>query len=410
MALRPLRHALRSCSYYSSKISLEAGANRGIFTGKPTRDTKYSHLRGLFAYYALTGDEGALAAGTAIADLWLTDLYFVEPYRQGRIRGPDKLWTERLLGTSLEGLYYGFRLTNDTAYLNAFKELLDTAYRHITTTNQDELVAITQDPNSPPFPPQNCFIHNASQAAEGSMRQPWCSGWMTELVVDSLIAYQDQTNDPRVDEIFVRLARFLRDVGSSYFSGRGRGDDSFLAPATCYDADAPPTASRRLVPLYGAGLYASGSRENAGESTDYEHCPDATALTAAAVRGLVRQGKFGRGGRVGPFANEGESFLQLHHEFAACAQTTFFIRNLTSYHDPAVWTSAKLAAGAGDPAAFIAKYGIGYPSFVTSPQRKLSWWFNTSMLQFGLLRDAGITIPVLHPGVVQPEGAACPAK
>ena len=36
-----------------------SGANRGIFTGKPDPDTKYSHIRGLFAYYALTGDERA---------------------------------------------------------------------------------------------------------------------------------------------------------------------------------------------------------------------------------------------------------------------------------------------------------------------------------------------------------------
>jgi len=400
-----LRHALRACSYYSSKISLE-GTNRGFFSGKSTPDSKYSHLRGLFAYYALTGDERALAAGTAIADLWFNDLYFVGPYRAGHIRGVDKLWTERLLGTSLEGLYYGFRLTDNTAYLAAFKEVVTTAYRHITTTNQAELVAITKDANVPPFPPQNCFVHNALQAAEGNRSQPWCSGWMSELVVDSLLAYQDQTNDPRVDEIFVRLARFLRDVGSSYLGHA----DFFLAPAVCFDPAARLTYERRLIPLYGSGLYADGTRHNAGEYSDYEHCPDATALTAAALRALVRQGKFNQGGPIGPFASEGESLLQLHHEFAFCAQITFKVRNLTQYHDPSVWTSNKLAAGASDPAAFIAKWGIGFPSYMTSPQRKLSWWFNTSMLQFGLLQDAGIKVPVLRPGVVQPKGASCPAR
>jgi hypothetical protein len=406
-----LRHALRACSYYSSKITLDPGTNRGIFTGKPERDTKYSHLRGLFAYYALTGDEGALAAGTAIADLWLNDLYFVGPYRQGHIRGVDKLWTERLLGTSLEGLYYGFRLTNNTAYLAAFKEVVTTAYRHITTTDQAELAAITKDPNAPPFPPQNCFVHNALQASEGSRSEPWCSGWMSELVVDSLLAYQEQTNDPRVDEVFIRLARFLRDVGSSYLASSGRQDDTFLAPAVCFDpALGATTRARRLIPLYGSGLYADGSRHNAGEYSDYEHCPDATALTAAALRALVRQGKFDRGGPIGPFASEGASLVQLHHEFAFCAQTAFLVRNATQYHDPSVWTSTKLAAGASDPAAFIAKWGIGFPSYVTSPQRKLSWWFNTSMLQFGLLKDAGIKVPALRPGVVQPKGQPCPSR
>jgi hypothetical protein len=233
---------------------------------------------------------------------------------------------------------------------------------------------------------------------------------MSELVVDSLLAYQDQTNDPRVDEIFVRLARFLRDVGSSYLDRSGRHDDTFLAPATCFDPAAGLTAERRLIPLYGSGLYADGTRHNAGEYSDYEHCPDATALTAAAVRALVRQGKFDQGGPIGPFASEGESLLQLHHEFAFCAQTTFKVRNATQYHDPRVWTSSKLAAGASDPAAFIAKFGIGFPSFMTSPQRKLSWWFNTSMLQFGLLKDTGIKVPALRPGVVQPKGQPCPPR
>jgi len=64
----------------------------------------------------------------------------------------DKLWTERLLGTSLEGLYYGFRLTNNTAYLTAFREVVATAYRHITTTDQAELVAITKGPQRAPVP------------------------------------------------------------------------------------------------------------------------------------------------------------------------------------------------------------------------------------------------------------------
>jgi hypothetical protein len=41
---------------------------------------------------------------------------------------------------------------------------------------------------------------------------------MSELLVDALLQYQEQTGDARVDEIFVRLGRFLRDVGTSYFT------------------------------------------------------------------------------------------------------------------------------------------------------------------------------------------------
>jgi hypothetical protein len=67
-----------------------------------------------------------------------------------------------------------------------------------------------------------------------------------------------------------------------------------------------------------------------------------------------------------------------------------------------VWTSSQLAPGLGDPATFIRQNKIGWPIGNLSPQRKLSWWFNMSMLQFGLLNDAGITVPVLTPGVIQP--------
>jgi hypothetical protein len=398
---RFLRHAYRSCSYYAGKIGL-SGATAGIFTGKPDVDQKYSHLRGLYAYYALTGDEGALAAGTAIAQMWRDDTLFVGPYRMGHLRGPDKLWTERLLGTSLEGLYYGHRLTGDTTYLAAFKEMIDTAYRHITG---DAATLAMINPGVGPFPPQSCFIHSALQHAEGDTTDPWCSTWMSELTIDSLLQYQAQTGDVRVDEIFVRLVRFLRDVGSQYMTGDVL-DDRFLAPKACYD----PKASdlRRLVPIYGSGLTEDGTRKNFGASDDNEHCTDATALTAAGIRALVRQGKFATapaGASLGPFKTEGESFVALHHEFGACARATF-ADDSRPRRDPAAWTSAELAGGLADPATFIADNLIGYPKYPTSPQRKLSWWFNMSMLQFGLLADAGVKVPALSPGQVQP--ATCP--
>jgi hypothetical protein len=397
---RFLREAYRNCSYYASKID----AN-GIFTGKPDPDSKYSHLRGLYAYYALTGDELAATAGRAIAAMWLSEPTFVKPYREGHLRGQDKLWTERLLGTSMEGLYYGYRLLDDPQYLVAFKQMLATAYAHITTTDQAALNQIDLQDGSasyPSFPAQSCFIHNAAQASEGDGKDPWCSGWMSELLVDVLLAYQRQTNDTRVDEIFVRLTRFLRDVGSSYFRG-DPVDDFFLSPQICYDPD-DGTDARQLVPLYGSGLYANGKRFNGGDWSDFEHCSDATALAAAALRGLKRMGIYDTGGPVGPFASEGESFLQLFHEFSFCARATFGSWTRTN-RDPGRWSSKDLCAGATDPATFIADNKIGQPSYPSSPQRKLSWWFNMSLLQFGLLLDAGLAVPSLHPGVVQP--AAC---
>jgi hypothetical protein len=399
---RFLRHAYRSCSYYAGQISL-TGANAGIFLGKPDPDTKYSHLRGLYAYYALTGDEAALAAGTAIATMWRDDVQFVGPYRMGHLRAPDHLWTERLLGTSLEGLYYGHRLTGDAQYLAAFKQMLDTAYRHITG-DATALAAI--NPGVGPFPPQSCFIHSAEQQAEGNATDPWCSIWMSELTIATLLQFQEQTGDPRVDEIFIRLVRYLRDVGSQYLTSDVQ-DDKFLAPKTCYVATAGDN-TRRLVPLYGSGLDAAGVRQNFGASDDDEHCADATALTAAGLRALVRQGKFTTtpaGTSLAPFKSEGESFLALHHELAACARATF-AADSRPHRDPAAWTSADLAGGVADPPTFIANNLIGYPKYPTSPQRKLSWWFNTSMLQFGLLADAGVELATLTPGHVQPP--TCP--
>jgi hypothetical protein len=246
---RFLRHAYRSCSYYASKIGL-SGATAGIFTGKPDIDQKYSHLRGLYAYYALTGDEGALAAGTAIAGMWRADTLFVGPYRMGHLRGPDKLWTERLLGTSLEGLYYGHRLTGDATYLAAFKEMLDTAYRHITG---DAAALAIINPGVGPFPPQSCFIHSALQHSEGSATDPWCSIWMSELTIDSLLQYQAQTGDVRVDEIFVRLVRSPRRRLSVHDGRRARRPFSRAQGLLRPDGErrAPPRSDLRLGPHHG---------------------------------------------------------------------------------------------------------------------------------------------------------------
>lgn len=393
--IRFLREGYRSCSYYASKIEL-SGEYRGIFTGKPEPDTKYSHLRGLYIYYALTGDETALAAGEAIAELWLSEQDFVAPYRAGHLRGPDKLWTERLLGTSIEGLYYGHLLTGTPEYLRATEQMVATAYQHITG---DEATLAEINPGSAAFPPQNCFIHNASQAAEGNEDEPFCSGWMPVLLVDPLLAYQDQTGDARVDEIFIRLTRFLRDTGTSYHRGDIQTDD-FFHPAIPYDPNDSEVDRRMLVPLYGAGIDQDGERQHYGEYDDFQHCLDATALTAAGLRALQRAGGYDQN-PVGPFASEGESFLALHHELAFCAYATFIDQTRLN-RDPANFDSEELAEGLDDPETFIEENRIGYQSHNVSPQRKLSWWFNTTLEQYVLLSEAGISVPELRPGVIQP--------
>ncbi len=392
---RFLREGYRACSFYASKIELN-GENRGILTITPEPDDKFSHLRGLYAYYALTGDEAALEAGKAIAELWLRDPFVITQYRAGHLRGPDKLWTERQFATGLEGLYYGHLLTGERTYLRATQELVTTAHRHVTG---DAAALAAINPDAPVFPPQNCFIHNAEQAAEGDLDQPFCSGWMPLLMIDALLAYQAQTADPRVDEIFIRLTRFLRDTGSAYFRDDVL-DDDFLHPSVAYDPDQAPSDRRRLVPLYGAGIDGSGKRVSFGDFDDTQHCQDATTLTAVGLRALRRTGAYDQR-PIGPFKSEGESFLALHHELAFCAAVTF-LGETRAARDPAAPTPEELANGLGNPAHYIDENEIGFPLHNTSPQRKIGWWFNTSLAQFGLLREAGISVPELRPGAVQP--------
>ena len=388
------RHALRACSFYASKIDA-----RGFFALKTdaqglAADAKYSHVRGLYLYYALTGDESALEAGRRIARMWLEEPYFVKPYRQGRARGPDKLWTERQLGHALESLVYGYLLTGEADLLAGARELFETAWRHLTAPDALRLKAITGHS----FPPQPCLVHASGQHEGWPPAEPFCSPWMSALLVDPLLRYQEVTGDSRVDEVFVRFGRYLRDTGSTYFYGNPLGD-TFFKPARCYKPAAPGQPVRTLIPAYGAASRADGSRYILSQWDDFDHCADATALSAAALRALRRTDGFDRPGPA-PFRTEGESFLALHHELAHCALVAFQHFSRTN-RDPRNWKSAQLAKGFGDP-EWVVKNKIGFPSHAPAPLRKLSWWFNGSLLQFRLLEEAGVTIDKLRPGAIQP--------
>lgn len=398
---RFLREAYRVCAFYAASIRLE-GDQRGTFTGTTEPDDKYSHGRGLYGYFALTGDETAFEAGVAIADYFLTDPYVSLPYQQGFTRGYDRLWTERQLGAALEAEIYGWLISGNRAYLDATTRLVATTHRHITG-DPETLAQIT--PDGVQFPPQNCLIHNALQASEGNEDWPWCSGWMPVLMVDALLAYQQETNDPRVDEIFVRLTRFFRDTGGAYWSNDyGNADDFFLHPSRAWDPNDQDNP-RVLVPLYGSGIDVDGKRRNFGDYDDVQHCLDVTAITAAGIRGLTRLGMFDEN-PVGPFASEGDSFVALHQEFAWCAR--WLLEGQTRpFHDPAWWTSEFPKEGLADPDAFIYdNYGIGDVLHNIWPKRKIGWWFNASLLQFSLLQDAGVAIPDLKVGAVAPGDVA----
>jgi hypothetical protein len=398
-----LRHGLKACAYYGSKIRRK-GPDAGTFGGKPDPDLKYSHLRGLYIYYALTGDEEALASGKLIADALLEDKLFTAPYRKGATRGPDKLWTERLLAVDLESMVYGLLMFGDGRYAQAYMDLFNTAFRHVTTKDPRELQAITKVN----FPPQDCFVHSAEQHGEGDPQHPWCSGWMSELLVDPLLRWQELTGEPRVDEVFVRLARALRDRGTNYFLGDPQGD-TFLQPKVCFDPNVDDP--RMLVPLYGFGVYPNGSRKTFGEWADFEHCADATVLTAAAIRSLKRQKKWDGPG-VGPFKTEGASFIALHEELSACARRAFKMWSRPG-RDPQKVEGRALEEGfafglAPNQAEWLEKQKIGYPIHESAPTRKISWWFNGSLAQYRLLEEAGVDFPTLNPGVLQAPGCKTP--
>jgi hypothetical protein len=177
--VRFYRHALRACSFYASRID-----SRGFFTlkaaaGGQASDPKYSHVRGLYLYYALTGDESAREAGRRISRMWLDEPFFVLPYRQGRARGPDKLWTERLLAHALESLVYGYKLTGEAELLAGARELFETSWKHLTAADAEAISAIIGHA----FPPQPCLVHASGQHEGWPPAEPYCSPWMSALLV-----------------------------------------------------------------------------------------------------------------------------------------------------------------------------------------------------------------------------------
>jgi hypothetical protein len=417
-----LRPSYRYAWSYQSLIKLDA-PQQGVWTGKPASggiyDTKYSHARGLYYYYALTGDEGALAALTAIGNLWRDDAYTSVPYQNGALPSSTATWTERELACALEGTFYGFLTTGTASYLTAHNALFETAYTHISTQNQATLDAITKPWTSGGvtynFPPQNALIHNGDQQDESTGATPWVSSWMTELLVAPLLAYLAQSGDTRVYEFFVRLGRFLRDTGTAYTYTPGTfADDYFLAPQAAYTIP----GSRRLFAWYGSGRRKDNTRYTRYTS-DIEHTPDTSALTAIAQRSLVARPDLDQGAMT-PFASERACAEAMHHEISYTARGNIAAYDLgVRYYDPSRPTGtyhsqSRLAAAYNAGQAAIDKYildfGVGHVRMRIAPDRKVSWWLNNSMLQFGLMRDAGFSLPTIIQGWVGAETPYTPAS
>lgn len=235
---------------------------------------------------------------------------------------------------------------------------------------------------------------------------PWCSPWQMATLLDPLLQYRDLTGDARVDEIFLTVGRWLRDQATAYGYGEWPYCDSFTEPMACYEAPAEEGEDFRiLTPLYSAAVDAEGQAVRSWNWGDHAHCPDVSALAAAALAVVARDPSWDAG-PVGPFASERASLEALHQELLACA-----VWNMDDYYhrpkrNPAYWTSDLLAEGLADPTSFINSKKIGYPDRALDPLRLPSWWFNAGLTQVAELAAAGVQVVGITPGALQPVECA----
>lgn len=387
--------AHQSCAWYAEQLDGWA-ATLGLWTVNDPLSRVSFHGRELFVLTQLTGSRRSARLSTQVADLWLNDALITD-YREGHLQ--DDYWMEQHIAVALEGLWYGYETNGDTAYLEAIDELVGAMHTHALGTPA-QLAAM-----GVPFPPQNCLVHRASQAEEiDDPELPWCSPWMTAMLLDPLVQYRERTGDARVDELLLAFGRFLRDTGTSYAVEELTLCDSFMEPAICYEPPADGEDPRILVPVYASGIDADGQRRLSPIEGEFSHCADAAALSAAALEVLHREPELDAG-PLGPFASEAQSFEALTHELAACAAW-----NLQHYHrekrNPGYWSSEALAEGLDDPAAFIARWKIGYPDYVNEPLRQVAWWYGVGLEQAPLMAASGVDWTEIDPGQLQ--NAECP--
>jgi hypothetical protein len=184
-------------------------------------------------------------------------------------------WTERLLAHALESLVWLSLDRRCRACLA--RDLFEAAWR--TSRHPTPRVkAITGHA----FAPQPCFVHASGQHEGWPPGEPFCSPWMSSLLVDPLLRYQAITGDSRVDEVFLRLGRYLRDTATTYFHGNPLGD-TFFTPRRCYNKPRRDNRCERLSPPAGRPGRLTGAVTSAATGTTSDHCADVTALSAAAL-------------------------------------------------------------------------------------------------------------------------------
>ncbi|HND30799.1 MAG TPA: hypothetical protein PLA94_12400, partial [Myxococcota bacterium] len=308
-----LQEGMLVCSWYSD--SVDQWADSGGFFLQNTINGLHFHGRDLFHYAQLTGDVKAMDTVVQIGGLWVNDPTIVS-YRNGKVEGDA--WSEQLLGTAMEGIWYAWLATGEPKLYDAFAEIVTTMHLHATS---QDLSSLGVD-----FVGQSCLVHSQEQAQEGSDPSiPWCSPWQMATLLDSLLQYRELSGDSRVDAILVAFGRFLRDGGTTYGVEEYTLCDSFLEPVSCYTEPLEDEDPRILLPLYGGGMSANGKRlrmllrdeEGYMIGGEFSHCPEVSALMAASWLALRNHPEWDAGA-VGPFASEKDSFEAVYQELGAC--------------------------------------------------------------------------------------------
>ena len=195
-AQRYLRHALRACSFYVSKID-----RGGMFTLKRNeRDLSYDcevlAPARRATYYALTGDEAALEASRNMAHMWRDEPLFMVPYREKQAGASGKLWTERLLGTGLEGLVYGFLLTGEAESPGRSQTII---LRDRLPPHHHDRPGRARRHHQEPLPAAELLRPQRGAANSSKARTRGAPGWMVDLMINPLLRYQELTGDAQVN-------------------------------------------------------------------------------------------------------------------------------------------------------------------------------------------------------------------
>jgi len=175
----------------------------GMFTLKGA-DVKYVYPRAMHIHWLLTGDDRALAAGTAMARFCLTrwePSYRPEAYAQPPL-GADpekdrKFWSTRHEAYGLLGVLHGWEMTGDEVYWHRMMQYID---------------ALASHQMHPPdgHPPDGSWRQNwALYDPNETLLAGGASPWMTAILLAALFHNWRATGDQRIPGMVTRWCDFL---------------------------------------------------------------------------------------------------------------------------------------------------------------------------------------------------------